>query len=137
MSNENHPRASHESSDAPIRPIVLTGVGLAIVAAIVLSISVGLFRYFTGHPAATAPNPMAQQLSQTPPPPLITDHPSTELQDLRAHEDQILNTYGWVDRPAGKVRIPIDRAIDLQLQRGFPVRASAPKLSAQKEANKP
>ena len=45
---------------------------------------------------------------------------------IRAAEDQILNSYGWVDRSKGIVRIPIDRAIDLLAKRGLPARPQAP-----------
>ena len=44
------------------------------------------------------------------------------LKQLRATEDAILTTYGWVDRKGGIVRIPIDRAIDLLAQRGLPTK---------------
>jgi hypothetical protein len=46
------------------------------------------------------------------------------LQDVRKHEDERLTSYGWVDKNAGRVRIPIDRAMDLVLQRGLPFRAA-------------
>jgi hypothetical protein len=36
-----------------------------------------------------------------------------ELTTLRAREEAILNSYGWVNQEAEIVRIPIDRAIDL------------------------
>ena len=36
-----------------------------------------------------------------------------------------VNTYGWVDQQSGIVRIPIDRAMDMSLQRGFPARAAS------------
>ncbi len=120
-------RPGHELTDANIRPIVWTGVGLAIVAAIVFFISVGVFRYLAAHPAQVLANPMAGEAPQFPPAPRIEDHPTVELQDLRQHEDQVLSTYGWVDRQAGTVRIPIDRAIDLAVERGFPVRKEAVK----------
>jgi hypothetical protein len=123
----SHETYSHETTDASVRPIVLTGVALAIVAAIVLGISVGLFRFFVERPAQAPPNPMAAENPQLPPAPHIEDHPSSELEQLRQSEDQTLTTYGWVDRKAGTVRIPIDRAMELQLQRGFPVRKEAPK----------
>lgn len=32
---------------------------------------------------------------------------------LAAQEDSVLNGYRWVDRPTGKVGIPIERAMDL------------------------
>jgi len=42
---------------------------------------------------------------------------------MRAREDEILTTYGWVDRNAGIVRIPIDAAMKLTLERGLPARS--------------
>jgi hypothetical protein len=122
-----HGTYSHETTDASVRPIVLTGVALAIVAAIVLSISIGLFRFFVERPAQAPPNPMAAENPQFPPVPRIEDHPSSELEQLRQSEDKTLTTYGWVDRKAGTVRIPIGRAMELQLERGFPVRKETPK----------
>lgn len=46
-----------------------------------------------------------------------------DLQTFRESEDTELNTYGWLDRTAGVVRIPIDRAMELVLQRGLPARS--------------
>jgi hypothetical protein len=60
--------------------------------------------------------------SQIPPAPRIEEHPAIEIQELHSAEDQTLSTYGWVDKKKGIVRIPIDRAMELQLQRGFPAR---------------
>ena len=57
-----------------------------------------------------------------PPEPRLQIHPREDLQDLRASEDAILNSYGWVDKNAGIVRIPIDEAMKLILQRGLPAR---------------
>lgn len=45
-----------------------------------------------------------------------------DLQAFRAREDDELNSYGWVNRTSGIVRIPIERAMDLVLQQGLPVR---------------
>jgi hypothetical protein len=42
---------------------------------------------------------------------------------LRRHEDEILNSYGWVDQKAGVVRIPIDKAMDLLVQKGLPTKS--------------
>jgi len=120
-------RTAHETTDASVRPIVLTGVALAIVAAMVFTISIRLFHFFVERPAQSPPNPMASENAQFPPAPRIEEHPATELEQLRQDEDHTLTTYGWVDRNAGKVRIPIDRAMELQLERGFPVRKEEPK----------
>lgn len=48
--------------------------------------------------------------------------PHADLVVLRAREDAELTNYGWINRPAGVVRLPIDRAMDLLLQRGLPTR---------------
>lgn len=39
--------------------------------------------------------------------------PSVELKAIRAQEDQALNSYGYVEKDKGIVRLPIARAIDL------------------------
>ena len=58
------------------------------------------------------------------PKPNLEISPSADLTAVRGHEDEELTSYGWIDRKAGIVRIPIDRAMDLIAQRGLPVRAS-------------
>ncbi len=42
-----------------------------------------------------------------------------EYQQLRATEDEWLSSYGWVDEQAGVVRIPVERAMDVALERGL------------------
>jgi len=58
---------------------------------------------------------------ERPQPLMLVDEP-TVLHDFRERELQSLTTYGWVDRNAGTVRIPIDRAKQLLLERGLPTR---------------
>ena len=41
-----------------------------------------------------------------------------------------LSTYGWIDQGAGTVRMPIDRAKDLALERGLPARPGRPRRAA-------
>jgi len=38
------------------------------------------------------------------------------LAELRAREQSESTTYGWIDQPAGVVRIPIDRAVELTVR---------------------
>jgi hypothetical protein len=63
------------------------------------------------------------------PEPRLQVAPQVDLAAWRAREDAELNSYGWVDRQAGIVRLPIERAMDLLVQRGLPVRGqpNAPK----------
>ena len=122
----NAPATGHEVRDASVRPVILTAIGLAIGATIASLIVYGVFQFFAERPEPQ-PNPLANAQEQVPPPPRIEENPWSELQTLRAQEDRILSTYEWVDRKTGIIRIPIDRAMELQLQRGFPVRKEAAK----------
>jgi hypothetical protein len=125
--SQQHP-AGHETRDAGIVPILLTGAGLALTVAIVGLVVYGVFQYLETHPATSArANPMSAEESQIPPKPRIEEHPAIEIQQLHAQENSILSTYGWMDKKGGVVRIPIDRAMELQLERGFPTRKEAPK----------
>jgi hypothetical protein len=68
-----------------------------------------------------------------PTPRLLVQEP-VNLETLRAHEHEVLTTYGWADKNAGTFRIPIDRAKDLIIERGLPVRTTdASKDGAAKE----
>jgi hypothetical protein len=49
--------------------------------------------------------------------------PPEDLKLFREREEAELKTYGWINRTAGVVRIPIDRAMELLLARGLPTRS--------------
>jgi hypothetical protein len=66
-------------------------------------------------------NKVATLMQQYPTPRLQTDDGAQDVADLHAREDLLLNNYSWVDQSQGKVRIPIERAMDLIAQRGLPV----------------
>lgn len=55
------------------------------------------------------------------PEPQLETNERTELNKIRLGEEETLSTYDYVDKNAGVVRIPIDRAMDLIVQRGLPV----------------
>jgi hypothetical protein len=62
------------------------------------------------------------ELTQTfPAPRLQTDDGNQDLADLHQREDLLLDHYSWVNQQQGKVRIPIERAMELIAQRGLPV----------------
>ena len=54
--------------------------------------------------------------------PRLQTVPAADLIIFRDKEEKELHSYGWVDKGAGVVRIPIEQAMDLLLQRGLPVR---------------
>jgi hypothetical protein len=63
-----------------------------------------------------------QQMTQRfPTPRLQPDDGNQEVADMHAREDLLMEHYTWVDRSEGKVRIPIERAMELIAQRGLSV----------------
>lgn len=51
------------------------------------------------------------------PEPRLQINPQGDLDELRRQENEILTTYGWIDREKGTARIPIDRAMQIFLER--------------------
>jgi hypothetical protein len=66
-----------------------------------------------------------------PTPRLQTDDGDQDLADLHEREDLLLNHYSYIDPAQGKVRIPIDRAMQLIAQRGLPVVPQSSQAGAQ------
>src|ERR1700733_11006133 len=110
--------AGHEESEVSVRLIVVSLAFLAVATAIVFVLVVGIFRYFY----ASYSTEEATRLSQpvVPPEPRIEVAPYEQLQQLRVKEDHILNSYAYVDKQTGVVRVPIDRAIDMLAAKGLP-----------------
>ena len=123
--NLAHPDVRHEESDVNIRAILGFGAGLIVVAAVVHLLIYVLFGYFNSRDGVQPPAeyPLAAAQGQREPPePRLQTNPRQDLADLRAKEDELLDSYGWVDKNAGVVRIPIDTAMKLTLERGLPAR---------------
>ena len=130
-STPENPEVHHETSDINFRGVLAFGAGL-IVAAIAIHFGIWLlFHFFQAREAqkAALEYPLAAgQQNRLPPEPRLQPSPpgwSTpreDLQKLRAEEDEILRSYGWVDKNAGIVRIPIDEAMKLTVKKGLAAR---------------
>jgi hypothetical protein len=115
----------HERSDINVTGVLLFGLGLVAVAAIVHLLIWVLFGYFSSREAirGTREYPLAAaRENQVPPEPRLQTHPREDLRDLRDREEAVLTSYGWVDKNAGLVRIPIEEAMKIVVQRGLPAR---------------
>jgi hypothetical protein len=70
-------------------------------------------------------NKIAELTKSFPTPRVQLDDGNEDVSELHAREDLLLDNYTWVDQSKGKVRIPIERAMELIAQRGLPVAAAA------------
>jgi hypothetical protein len=66
-------------------------------------------------------NKVAELTQQFPTPRVQVDDGNQDVADLHAREDLLLDNYSWVDAAHSKVRIPIERAMELIAQHGLPV----------------
>jgi hypothetical protein len=121
---ENH-QPRYEKSDVSVG--ALFGFAIGVVALVVFGvlISAGVFgllvRVESTGPAAT-PFETGREL---PPQPRLQTAAPQDLKHYKDAQNKTLSTYGWVDANGGVVRIPIDRAMDLMLQKGYPIRGTA------------
>src|SRR5271170_4293634 len=127
--------AGHEESEVSVRLIVVSLGFLAIFTFIICLLVVGIFRYFHSYYGTDEAIKLSQPV--IPPQPRIEVAPYEELQQLRAREDHILNSYAWVDQKTGTVRVPIDRAIDLLAAKGLPSHNYLDDILAGKKAPAP
>lgn len=126
----NPPGAGYEHTD--IDPSI--GYKFAIWLAVAMLMSVGIvygtFWFMnTGQQAAdqaAQKYPLAVGRQVVPPGPRLQTQPFKDIYLLRQGENERLERYGWMDRAAGVTRIPIERAMELTIERGLPARAEAP-----------
>ena len=104
----NHPE--HERADVDIRGIVRFLVGLIVGCALAVLVLNFLWRGWTSAGPA-APLTGWDAVRVTPTGPVIGATPINERLGYQQRDQERLSTYGWVDRGAGKVRIPIAEAI--------------------------
>ena len=135
----------YEASDVRVSGVVKFLVGLSIFAIVTAGIAYELGKVLNARmnkedgptnrwvkqvdvrPLGNMPsNPeMQSKLSEItqnfPTPRVQTDDGNQDVADLHAREDLLLENYSWVDRSQGKVRIPIELAMQLIAKQGLPV----------------
>ena len=127
------PEIRHEVRDVNEWAIGRFAIALMLICIASMALLFGLFHFFldqNGGRMPTRARGLDIDARDLPPEPRLQVSPILDLQQMRAAEDRILNSYGWVDRSAGTVRIPIDRAMDILAQRGLPARQTTAPQSA-------
>jgi hypothetical protein len=118
----NQHRSGHQTSEINLRLVTWTAIGLVILVMAVGVAVGGLFSLFKRqYASASAPSQITTP-ARFPPAPRLQTSPSSDLRQFLDAENAKLNSYGWMDKSAGVIRIPIDRAMDLLAQRGLPAR---------------
>ena len=126
--------ASYEHTDAAIAPVakflfwlfiaaIITHFGLAGVYKLMIDEGVKSEASERRYPLA------ATEEQRVPPVPRLQQFPHNELYRFSIEERDRLETYGWENKAAGTVHIPIEEAMKLTVERGLPVQAADPAQS--------
>ncbi len=116
-----NPELLHESAEYSERVVVGFSIGLLVFLGLSALLMVLLMRFLPVLYPVGPLSPFADR-DTFPPQPRLQVSPHADLLRLNGREDRILNSYAWIDRSTGRVRIPIDRAIDIIAERGLPAR---------------
>ena len=114
-----------EPTDVSTRPVVGSVVFLALFTVVFTFIAHLVYYGLAArqHAASPAASPLAERYAvKEPPAPRLQIHPKLDLDALHAAENKTLSTFAWVDKNAGVVQVPIERAMLMLLAKGLPAR---------------
>lgn len=109
--------------DGPVRGILGAGVILAAVVFLSLGLLQWIFNIFERRAERTdVPRHALAEERVVPPEPRLLADPDTYYAEWIAGQREELVTPAWIDRSAGVVRVPVERAMELVLEEGLPHR---------------
>jgi hypothetical protein len=132
---EKNAEVRFEHSDVNAGALLKYGFYLVVTTVVVVLLLWRLYFVFVAREAARQPPPPILKVDpevMTVPPPNLQPLPTLDLTAFRAREDSVLHSYGWVDKEGGVVRIPIDEAMRLLVERGLQAPAATAPVPAGK-----
>jgi hypothetical protein len=139
----NHGPSGHgtefEREDLSSRAVFAFMIGLAIIGVVIYFVIVGMYSYLDRYERSqmTTASPLAPSMEVSSRrvtadyvekkfkengAPMLEQDERGQFRDFLINQESQLNSYGWVDETAGVAHIPIERAMELTVQRGLPVR---------------
>jgi hypothetical protein len=116
--HEKMQRPDYEGDDVNFSAIRWVVIMFVIVA---VAVHVGVWWLFRYVRAEDERRSVRRSLVETQPPippePRLQVNPTIDFQEYLRAQREALNSYGWVSRGEGRVRIPIDRAIEIVVER--------------------
>lgn len=114
--------SGHERRDLNLRAVGLFAAGLVLLGVVAHALVARLFSALESREERRRSPQRPGATAAEPPSPRLEEISGQALEKIRLRDAEELETYGWVDRSRGQVRLPITRAMELLLQRGLPVR---------------
>jgi len=117
-----------EESDINGRAVVIVGSAVLVFAMLVTVVLYPVFEHFL-HVHAEQTPPALPEFTHgvvMPPEPQVQENPRRDLASYINQQQFELHRYDVVNRQSGAVTIPIERAMDLLVQRGIPAQKAPP-----------
>ena len=140
MMNHDHPghETEFEHEDLGTRGVFAFMIGLVVSGVVIYFIIVGMYSFLdryersqmvTASPLITPSGSLSRVMTQDEVDklfkengaPMLETNERGQFRDFLMDQEDQLNSYGWVDEKAGVTHIPIERAMELTVQRGLPV----------------
>src|ERR1051325_2584020 len=123
-----NPHTRYERRGINARLVFATMAGMVLAGVLIHFFVAGTWTLFDKQAIARdqeqkpmlSSTPGPNEPPRLPPLPRLQPDPVSDLHRMREAEDNVLQTYGWADKNAGVVRIPVARGLDLLAQRGLP-----------------
>jgi hypothetical protein len=125
LEGTEHSQRGYEDSDVSLGQLFAFAGGVAALVVLGVLGSAVVFHFFVRHQPLGPPASPFEDVRTVPPEPRLQTTAPLDLRSYRADQEKILEEYAWVDSHASIVRIPVDRAMDLLLEKGYPVRGSS------------
>lgn len=115
MSEHKHRTGEqYETQDVDPRPITVSLIVLGVVCLVVIALTGVFFSMLENRETSVE---QVMEDSQ-PPEPRLQINERSDMDALQATENEALDSYGWADKENGVVRIPLDRAKQIIVERG-------------------
>ena len=140
LMNPGHPghETEFEREDLGTRGVFAFMIGLAVFGVVIYFIIIGMYSFLdnyersqmaTASPLVTSKGAMSRVVTQSDMDktfkdngaPMLETNERGQFRDFLMNQENQLNSYGWVDEKDGVAHIPINRAMELIVQRGLPV----------------
>lgn len=146
-------QAGFEREDLGARGVFIFMIGLTLAAVVIYFVIIGLYSFLdkyersrmaTASPLVTSNGAMSRVVKQEYMEqrfkdngvPMLEVNERGQFRDFLMKQESQLNSYGWVDEKSGVAHIPIERAMELIVQRGLPVYAQGTAEPSKKVASK-
>lgn len=111
--------SGYEKRDVRIAPVMWFMGGLLVIFTVSLWAMARVDEAL--RPTSGPAHPLATE-RVVPPAPRLEVVPGVLLEETERNAAVELESYGWIDAETDHIRVPIDRAMELALEEGFPTR---------------